>query len=32
MKNKAKESAKDFSPENIALKYLRVYFDVLRKV
>jgi len=32
MKNKAKESAKEFSPENIALKYLRVYLDVLRKV
>jgi len=32
MKNKAKESAKEFSPKNIALKYLRVYLDVLRKV
>ena len=31
MKNKARESAKEFSPENIALKYLRVYRDVLRK-
>jgi glycosyltransferase involved in cell wall biosynthesis len=32
MKNKARESAKDFSPENIALKYLRVYLDVLCKI
>jgi len=29
MKNKARESAKDFSPENVALKYLRVYLNVL---
>jgi len=31
MKNKAKESAKDFSSVNVALKYLRVYLDVLCK-
>lgn len=31
MKNKARESAKEFSPKNVALKYLRVYRDVLRK-
>ena len=31
MKNKAKESAKDFSYVNVALKYLRVYLDVLCK-
>jgi 1,4-alpha-glucan branching enzyme len=32
MKNKAKELAKEFSPENIALKYLRNYLDLLCKV
>jgi 1,4-alpha-glucan branching enzyme len=32
MKNKAKESAKEFSSESIALKYLRNYLDLLCKV
>jgi glycosyltransferase involved in cell wall biosynthesis len=31
MKNKTRESAKEFSPENIALKYLRVYLEVLSR-
>jgi len=31
MRNKAKESAKEFSPENIASRHLIVYLNMLRK-